>query len=288
MVTEANGIEVELEQTEGDDAELEESGEVETQEEGEGEAEEKPAKQQEEAGELQVSIGEEPEVKQVKESPEWVKELRKQHRLQAKRIRELEAAAAAREQGVKLPEKPKLDQYDYDEVKFEQAMDAYYAAKASHDAKAAQIEAQRQQEYESAVQKRARYTEASQALKVSDYKDAEDEVINALSEAQQGMILSGADRPELLVYALGKNPAKLHELASIKDPVRFAFAASKLEKDLKVSNRKSESARPETTVKTTAATKATSNTLERLREEAMRTGDMTKVLAFKQKMRKSS
>jgi hypothetical protein len=51
-------------------------------------------------------------------------------------------------------------------------------------------------------------------------------------------MLQGADNPALVVYALGKNPKKAKELSEIKDPVKFAFAVAKLEKELKVTNRR--------------------------------------------------
>ena len=98
-------------------------------------------------------------------------------------------------------------------------------------------------------------------------------------------MLQGADNPALVVYALGKNPKKAQELASIKDPVKFAFAVAKLEKDLKVTNRRA-APPPERVVSGTGRVSgAVDSTLERLREEASKSGDMTKVLAYKLKKR---
>ena len=186
------------------------------------------------------------------------------------------------------PERPKLSEFDYDEDKFQAALDDWFKKKSEIDnfeegQRRAQQEAQKQVEAT-----RNAYQESAKTLKVKDFKEAEEEVVNTLSEVQQGLILSGADNAPLLVYALGKNPKRLSELAAIKDPVKFAFAAAKLEKDLKTSNRKSEKPAPETPLKNTgAAVAGSSKTLERLREEAAKTGDMSKVVAFKRQMRKS-
>lgn len=241
--------------------------------------------------ELKVQIGEEtPPQDEVKEAPLWVKELRQSYRESQRELRELKAKqpAQAATDAPKAMEKPRLEQFDYDEVKFEQAMDAYYAAKGEESRKAAEVEAQRRKEQETVDQVRTRYVESTKALKVKDFQEAEDEVVNTLSIAQQGLILGGAEKPELLVYALGKNPAKLRELASIKDPVKFAFAASKLEKDLKVTTRKpAEKPMPESTVKSSSSGVANNAALDRLRAEAAKTGDLSKVLKFKQQMRKA-
>ena len=95
-------------------------------------------------------------------------------------------------------------------------------------------------------------------------------------------MVQGAKNPALVVYALGKNPAKAKELASISDPVKFAFAVANLEAQLKVTPRKP---KPEPERVLSGSSRAISGTvdsqLERLREEAARTGDMSKVMAYK-------
>jgi inosine/xanthosine triphosphate pyrophosphatase family protein len=106
-----------------------------------------------------------------------------------------------------------------------------------------------------------------------------------LNQTQQGIIVQGADDPALLVYALGKNPKKLQELSSISDPVDFAFKLAKLEAQLKVTNKKAPS--PETRVKgakTGVSSGSSDKVLERLRNEADKTGDYTKVLSYKKKL----
>ena len=87
------------------------------------------------------------------------------------------------------------------------------------------------------------------------------------------------------VYALGKNPKKLAELASIKDPVRFAVAVAKLETQLKVSTRKPPPPPPKITSGSAPVSGSVDSTLERLRAEAERTGDYTKVIQYKRSKR---
>lgn len=249
----------------------------------------------EEAGkgdeELVVQIGEEESPPQEREeAPQWVKDLRKSHRELLRENRELKAKgpANAAPQKPTLPDRPKLSEFDYDEDKFQAATDDWHKKKSEIDnfeanQRAAEQDAQKQRE---AV--RLEFVEQAKALKVKDFREAEEEVTNTLSEVQQALIIQGADQKALLIYALWKNPKRLAELAAIKDPVKFAFAAAKLEKDLKTSNRKSEKPAPETPLKSTGtAVAGSSKTLERLRDEAQKTGDMSKVMAFKKQMRKS-
>ena len=114
-----------------------------------------------------------------------------------------------------------------------------------------------------------------------DYEDAEANVVQTLDVTQQGIIVSGCENPALLTYAIGKDAAKLKELAAIKDPVRFAFAVSKLETQLRTMPRKPPA--PETPVKGAApGGDHVSRTLERLREGvADGSVPMSKLLEFK-------
>ena len=99
------------------------------------------------------------------------------------------------------------------------------------------------------------------------------------------MILQGADNPALVVYALGKNTKRAKEIASIKDPVKFAFAVAKLETTLKVNSRKTPPP-PEKTVSGSGNSSGTvDSTLERLRGEASKSGDFSKVIAYKKSLK---
>jgi hypothetical protein len=240
--------------------------------------------------EVVVSIGEEaPPPEETTRAPEWVRELRKADREKARRIKELEAklnaAAATETKPVALGAKPKLEDHDYDTEKFEAALADWYERKRVADQ---QVEQQRQAEKAQHDAWQARlesYGKARAELKVRDFEDAEATAQEVLDVTQQGIVVQGADNPALVIYALGKNPKKAKEISSIKDPVKFAFAVAKLEKELKVTNRKA-APPPERTIQGTGRVSgAVDSTLERLRAEAERTGDMTKVIAYKRQKR---
>lgn len=240
--------------------------------------------------EVVVSIGEEaPPTEEEVRAPEWVRELRKTNREKERRIRELEAKLTAttteNKPVVTMGPKPKLEDHDYDADRYEQALDAWHERKRQHDLETETVKKSELQQHQAWQAKLDSYGKAKAELKVRDYEDAEETVQQLLNVTQQGVVLQGADNPALVIYALGKNPKKAKELADIKDPVKFAFAVAKLEKELKVTNRRAAPA-PERIVSGTGRSSgAVDSTLERLREDAARTGNMSKVIQYKAQKR---
>jgi hypothetical protein len=241
--------------------------------------------------EVEVSIGDKPvQAEEPKQSaPAWVRELRRRERELQREVRELRAKAQtpqAENQPPAVGAKPKLEDHDYDAEKFEVALAGWFERKRQadeHAAKQKQSEEQQKQAWQARLDA---YGKAKASLRVRDYEDAEASVTESLNVTQQGIIVSGAENPALVTYAIGKDPAKLKELAAISDPVKFAFAVAKLETQLKVNPRKPAAA-PEVIVKSTTRLAGGSHdqVLERLYEEADKTGDRTKVIAYKAKLR---
>lgn len=233
-----------------------------------------------------VSIGEEsPPQEEETRAPEWVRELRKANREKERKIRELEAklnATATETKPVALGPKPTLEACDYDSEEYEKKLADWYDQKRHADAAEAEAQAQRDAEAKAWQDKLDSYAKARASLKVRDYEDAEAVALETFNVTQQGIVLQGSDNPALIIYALGKNSTKAKELASITDPVKFAFAVAKLETQLKVTNRKAAAA-PERTISTGGGriSGSVDSTLDRLREEALKTGDMSKVMAYK-------
>ena len=246
----------------------------------------------EEPDEVVVSIGEEsPPTEEEVRAPEWVRELRKANREKERRIRELEArlaTTAPENKPVQLGPKPKLEDHDYDAERFEQALDAWHERKRQHDLETERVRQAEQAQQQAWQAKLEGYSKAKAELKVRDYEDAEAIAQEVFSVTQQGVILQGAENPALVVYALGKNPKKAADLSKITDPVKFAFAVARLEKELKVTNRRAAPA-PERIVQGTGRASGTvDSTLERLRAEAEKTGNYTKVLQYKRQKQAAS
>jgi hypothetical protein len=245
--------------------------------------------------EVVVSIGEESPPQEEKEpAPEWVRELRKSYRELQRENRELKAKTVATqtvdEKPLSLGAKPTLEQFDYDAEQFEGALEQWYETKRKVDEQESAKKAEQQraeQEWQNTLKN---YDGLRTQLRVKDYEEAESVVLESLDQTKQGIILHGAKNPALVVYALGKNPKKVKELSEINDPVKFAIAIGGLEKELKVTSRKTASPPPpESKVRGSAPISgAVDSTLERLREEAARTGDHSKVFAYKQQLKRKS
>ena len=246
----------------------------------------------EDTEEVVVSIGEEaPPPEEHTPAPEWVKELRKTNRELQRQNRELQGklhAAPPETKPVVIGNKPKLEDHDYDADKYEEALTSWFERKRQADDVNAKQEAEVMNQQKAWQAKLDGYGKAKAELRVKDFDDAEEVAQQVFSITQQGVLLQGADNPALVVYALGKNPVKAKELAEIKDPVKFAFAVAKLEKDLKVTNRRQAPAPERIVTGTGRSAGAVDSTLERLREDAARTGNMTKVIAYKAQKRSAS
>ena len=241
-----------------------------------------------------VTIGDSQEVpdeEKHQETPGWIKKVRKSNRRlesENKQLkRQLEQSTKVTEKPIELGTKPTLASVDYDDEKYERELIGYYERKRKVDAQAATREEAVKVQQQTWQDKQTRYVDLKKEHNFKDYSETENLVENTLKMAQQQIILSGAEDPALLVYALGKNPKKLEELSKITDPVEFAFKVAKVESQLKVTNRKAPS--PEkrvTTGKSGGMSGNSDKTLDGLREEAVRTGDYTKVTAYKKQHRK--
>jgi hypothetical protein len=244
------------------------------------------------AEEVVVSIGEEaPPPEQNTPAPEWVRELRKTNRELQRQNRELQSKLQVQPTEIKpvvIGAKPRLEDHDYDADKYEEALTGWFERKRQADEVNARQQAEVMNQQKAWEAKLNGYGKAKAELRVRDYEDAEAVAQEVFSITQQGVILQGAENPALVVYALGKNPKKAKELAEVSDPVKFAFAVAKLEKELKVTNRRAAPAPERVVTGTGRSSGAVDSTLERLREEASRTGNMTKVIQYRAQKRSAS
>lgn len=234
---------------------------------------------------VEVTFGEESLASEDAENDSTViRTLRKNQREQAKLIKEQKKKLEQLE-GPKVPkigEKPTLEQFDYDAEKFEEALIDYQEKK--REVSIHEEEAQRTQkaQEESWQAKLNGYHESKKELKVADFDEAEEVLKDTFDENQQGMLVNYAKNPALLAYAIGKDPVKAERLSKIKDYGQFAYELGQLEKDLKVS--KKSKPQPEKRISSSgAAGGSAATTLDKLREEAAKTGEFSKVVAFRKK-----
>ncbi len=243
----------------------------------------------EEEGELIVQFGEDEKKEDEKEhAPAWVKELRKQNREQAKRLKEFEQRESERTQSRQqaLRAKPTLEDHDYDPDAFEQDLILYNEEKraiADQEKANRTQQEQQQRDWEETVRS---FEDSKKTLKVADYQDKQEEVETALSQVQQGIILAAAKQPALFVYGLGSNHSKLQELKQITDPIKFTAAIVRLEESMKQTTKKAPPPAEKTLTGNAAHSGSSDKALERLRADAEKNGDYSKVVAYKSRMKK--
>jgi len=236
-----------------------------------------------------VSIaGEEPDEEDKQPAPQWVRDVRKRNRDLQRENRELQdrIKAANPVEQVTLGTKPSLETCDFDTNVYESQLEQWYARKRESEDRERVIQQQQQAEQQAWQAKVNNYASSKQTFGATDYDEAEALVNDTFSIAQQGILLQGSENPVQLIYALGKNPKKAKELAELKDPVQFSFAVAKLETRITVEKKKSTPPPPERRVSGTGAMSGTvDSSLERLRADAAKTGDFTKVLAYKNQLK---
>ena len=250
---------------------------------------ETPAVETEASAEYVVQIGDDPEPEpEQAETPQWVKDVRREARENAKRVKELERLLAERdEKPAALGVKPTLATCDYDEDRFSTELDAWHERKRVTDDAEAKAKAEQEAGNRAYQERLAGYGKAKAAMPVADFDEAEAVALETLNVTQQGIILQGCDKPELVIYALGKAPERLKALAAISDPVKYAFAVAKLETQMKLTQRKGPPP-PEKVLGGAGASGVTDNTIERLRADAEKTGDYSKVIAYRNAKRKAA
>lgn len=246
---------------------------------------------QEEGEEFDIVVGDEKPEEQDeddfhgKPAPQWVKDLRRDKKESDRRIKELEAKLnqQAQPENIELGEKPTLESVNYDADEFEAKLTEWHAKKLQFE----QQEASKREEQEKANkvwQDKLKSYEAKKTatkLKVRDYDEAEEIARDVLTPTQQGILIHGAEKPDLLIYHLGKNPKKAKELAAITDPIQFAFEAAKIDAQIKMTARKpstSPERKPSGSGSLSSAVDAKEAELEK---EAIRTGDRTKLIQYR-------
>ena len=278
---------------------IEDNQEVESQEDSEETQDESKQSDDEtsEDEEFVITVGdEEPEPSDEddfsgKPAPAWVKDLRKKEREARKRIKELEAQvqqAKPADKPIEVGPKPKLADFDYDEDQFETAVEQWHERKRQVEQQQAAKQAEEEKAKQAWQQKMQSYEERRQnvASKVKDFEELEEAAKDKLTPTQQGILIHAAENPELIMYHLGKNPKKAQELSAITDPVLFAFAAAKLDSQMKIQTRKPATQPEKKPSGSAGLAGAVDQKLAQLEAKAAKTGDRTELIKYKKSLQK--
>lgn len=257
-----------------------EAPEVETEE-----PEETSEEQAEQPEPLIVTFGDdEPEETEVAKAPEWVRELRRQNAELKRQLKDKEAATHAVDEGP--GPKPTLEGCDYDPEVFEQRLNAWMTDNAKAESKREEAKRAEQQAQEAFDKRVSAYNEAKAKLPVDDFDDAEAVLLDTFNQTQQALLIKVAKQPAVFAYGLGKNPTRAKALAGITDIADFIAEAVRMEYEMKQQSGKRPPA-PEKRITGggVAGSASVDNTLARLREEAARTHDYSKLHAYKRSLR---
>ena len=229
----------------------------------------------------EIPVSDEPVVSDT-DNQSWVKELRQQHRELRRENRALqEKLEALKPKQDPVGAKPTLADSNWDEEAFAEKLASWQDAKRKIDAeKSASEQAVRKQneEWENTL----RSYQTKKSARSADYADAEDNLTAVLTQAQQGILLVSADDATEVVAYLGNNDKELDRLGKITDPVKFAAAIAKIEAKME---REQKSPSVDEPIRGSSPTRK-DDQLERLRAEAAKTGDYSKIHAFKRALRK--
>jgi hypothetical protein len=222
-----------------------------------------------------------------------LKQLRKVAEENAKRARELErklAAVEAQQPKAAPPKRPTLEECGFDDDVFAQRMEEYTRAQIEVRAEQAKAEERAKAQEEEYRGRHARYVEQKASLRVEGFDAAEDAVKGALNVAQQSMIVRNVDDPAKVVYALGRHPKALAELAAVTDPDRFAYKLAQLERKIAVTNKPSVP-QPESKLRGGGAAAApvavSAKSVDALRVKAEQSGDYTAYFAAQRALREA-
>lgn len=215
-------------------------------------------------------------------APDWVKQLRKENRELKREKREREAQQQ-QVQRQALPEMPSIADFDYDEdsPEYKAALENYVVEKQKYESRI-KAEEERLQNYEN------RYIQSVDKLraKAPDYDDVEGVVADVLPPQRQAMIKVLVGDPARLAYTLGKSPKTLDELSKMDD-IQFIKQVTLMEQKMaKPKSRNPAKPKPKSHELTGGAGGGDTQ-LAKLEAQAAKTGDRSKVIAYKRKLKQS-
>lgn len=277
--------EIEIETTEVEETEETEVEEVEIVAEGEEEPPSVPlhVHKRRLSGKNRKLESANSETEEVKRKAAMLEEENKLLRLQA-------------QQGKTTAKRPNEDDFDTDEA-YQTAKEAYdkeqmrlLAAEVVNESiGASQAQTTQAQHSEALSQKIDKHYERSATLKVSDYEETEEAAADILGDDVARQIVANTDDSHLLMYHLGKNPAKAQKLKALleSNPMKGVMEIGRLAGTLKVKPKGKTAPDPETEVKGGGGGGGGDwlSRIDKARTNAAKTGDLTKLMELKKQAR---
>jgi hypothetical protein len=218
-----------------------------------------------------------------------VKHLRRENRQLQKRV--AEQSRSQQEEPIVVGARPKLEDFDFDSEAHDKALDEYEERKEAKRQQDLRIEAAKDREAQTWRQVEQNYQAKRAALPYRDKDEVERQAFDVLTPAHQALIADIAPDPALFIYAAGKNPGRLTELAGydMSDPrqvVKLAAAVGRMGASLTMKKRAKPPA-PQAVVRGGVARQGSDKELERLEKEADKTGDRTALINYRRSLKQA-
>lgn len=221
-----------------------------------------------------------------KPAPKWAKDLRKENKELKKQLRERQKREASQPQAVESPGEmpdPYDPKYDYDKEKYQKDLRIWQQETAAFEKQEQEAKQRQKQEAEAWQATLERHEKQKKSLPVEDWDEVEESIGEKLSETQHALLVK-APNSALLKVLLHRKPELLEQVSKITDPVDYVYAVADLQNKVRTAPRKKPSTSPERKVDTSARISSTKDAqLEKLREQAAKTNDYSKVREYKQK-----
>lgn len=190
-----------------------------------------------------------------------------------KRVAELDQPAARTDPGPR----PTRDEFDWDDDAYDKAIDSWNEKRMQAQSEQAQpnnLQAEAQQDVE-------RLTTGIATLAYADAAEVVPSAMEALTAEQQFVIASAAKEPAKLIYALGKNPARLKALLDIKNPVKLIAEIARTEMQMTVRSKSPPAPENVRTGDARSGVAGADKEEARLEKEAEKTGNRTALIKYR-------
>jgi hypothetical protein len=235
-------------------------------------------------GPAQVGFAdEEPDKDQPGESS-TIRDMRQKLRDKEREVAELRKASAPKP--IEIGEKPTMAECGFDEDEFEAKLDRWKERKAAADRQVAQQDEDNRKINEAWQQDLSAFEQKKGRLDFEDRDAAIETVATSFPRPWQfAAIVKAAADPALFLYALSKSEAKRDELAKFEDPIKMAAAVARMEGAVKVTKGRKAPAPDRAQSGSASMPGGSDKQLEKLEKEADRTGDRSKLIAYKAKLK---
>lgn len=246
-----------------------------------------PGGEEEEGQELAFYLGDDeldsPSSEEDKD-PALVKHLRhtiKEKERELKELRRQPSNPVVPQETIQPPRMPQMSDEDisWDEQVYQERVKAWGEENGKYQAQQSERQRHQQEAQQVYQQKVAGYQDRVKALKVPGYRHAEQAVLDDVPIPIQNAILLFAEKPEMVVLALGRNAELRKQMAEATDPVAIGRLIGSIESKARLMPKPKNKAASVPEVR--GSNGAVMNNLEKLREKAEKSGDYTEYFAAK-------